>query len=217
MLAWAESVMNSLGYAGVVLLMIIDNVFPPIPSEVIMPLAGYTAARGELGFWGVVAAGTLGSVLGALPLYYLGYTVGQDRLAQWADKHGKWLTLSGEDVHQAGNWFAKYQGAAVFFARMVPGVRSLISIPAGVERMNFALFLLYTVSGTALWTLILAFLGRVLGDNYELVGAYLGPISETMVGLLVAWAVGWVLKRKFGLSLAGLLGREHGNHEKLKS
>lgn len=202
MLAWVETVMNSLGYAGVVFLMFIENVFPPIPSEVVMPLAGYTAARGELNFIGVVLAGMAGSVLGALPLYYLGYYLGEDRLATWADKHGKWLTLSGDDVRKSGKWFAKYQGAAVFFARLVPGVRSLISVPAGVAKMNLAVFLAYTAVGTGIWALLLAFLGRVLGQNYEQVSVYLGPISKIVLAGLLAWAVGWVLKRKFGLELS---------------
>lgn len=205
MLSWVEGVMNSLGYAGVVFLMFIENVFPPIPSEVVMPLAGYAAARGELSFVGVVLAGMVGSVVGALPLYYLGYAVGEERLATWADKHGKWLTLSGDDVRKSGSWFAKYQGAAVFFARLVPGVRSLISIPAGVAKMNLLVFLAYTAVGTGLWAFLLAFLGQVLGQNYEQVSVYLGPISKIVVAGVIAWALGWVLKRKFGLELSSFL------------
>jgi membrane protein DedA with SNARE-associated domain len=201
MLTWVEGVMNRLGYAGVVFLMFIENVFPPIPSEVVMPLAGYTAARGELGFAGVVIAGMLGSVLGALPLYYLGYTLGEERLAQWADKRGKWLALSGDDVRKAGKWFSKYQGVAVFLARLVPGVRSLISIPAGVAKMNMMIFLLYTATGTGIWAFILALLGRALGNNYEQVSVYLEPLSRVVIGILLAWTIGWVLKRKFGWRL----------------
>ena len=207
MLAWVEGVMNSLGYAGVVFLMFIENIFPPIPSELVMPLAGYTAARGELNFVGVVLAGMVGSVIGALPLYYLGYYVGEDRLATWADKNGKWLTLSGEDVRKSGRWFGKYQGAAVFFARLVPGVRSLISIPAGVAKMNLVVFLAYTAVGTGIWALLLALLGRVLGQNYEQVSVYLGPISKIIVAGLLAWALGLMLKRKFGLELSSFLPR----------
>lgn len=196
MLEWIKNLMNTLGYPGIVLLMFLENVFPPIPSEFIMPLAGYTAARGDLNFVGVVIAGMLGSVLGALPLYYLGKWLGEERLKQLADKYGKWLTVSGEDIAKADDWFDRHGHKAVFFARLVPGVRSLISIPAGISSMNLLQFLLYSALGTGIWAGVLAYLGRLLGENYEVVNTYLGPITYVVIGGLVLAAAYWVWKRK---------------------
>jgi len=196
MLTWIQQTMTSLGYVGVAFLMFVENVFPPIPSELIMPLAGFTAARGELSFVGVVVAGALGSLLGQLPLYYLGRLVGEETLIAWADRYGKWLTVSGRDVKRADDWFDRHGHKAVFLARLVPGLRSLISIPAGLSEMPLPTFLLYSALGTGLWALLLAALGGVLGEQYHLVDAYLGPVAFIVLGaLLVAVAV-WILRRR---------------------
>ncbi|MDF2441109.1 MAG: hypothetical protein JWN98_2093, partial [Abditibacteriota bacterium] len=144
MLEWITNLMNSMGYAAIVFLMFLENVFPPIPSELIMPMAGFTATQGKLTLVGVIIAGTLGSVLGALPLYYMGKVIGEDRLKEWADKHGKWLTVSREDIEKSKEWFDKHGAVAVIIGRLVPGVRSLIAVPAGIDQMNLPLFLLYT-------------------------------------------------------------------------
>ena len=176
--------------------MFLENVFPPIPSELVMPLAGFTSSEGGLSLWGVVAAGTAGSVLGAVPLYYLGRVFGEERLAAWADRHGKWLALSGRDVRNADAWFDRHGSRVVLFARLVPGVRSLISIPAGMSNMNMVKFLLYTALGTGVWAGLLAYLGRLLGNNYERVGTYLGPVSYVVLGALVLAAVVWVVRRR---------------------
>src|SRR5688572_13937526 len=117
MIEWAQQLMERMGYLGVVLLMVLENVFPPIPSEVVMPFAGLTAARGAMTFLGVCAAGTVGSVLGALPLYYLGKLVGTARIKRWADRWGAWLTLSGEDVDKAMKWFGKHGRSTVLLGR----------------------------------------------------------------------------------------------------
>ncbi len=193
---WIEHVMNSLGYIGVAVLMFLENVFPPIPSELIMPLAGFMAAQGRLTLVGVVVAGVVGSVLGQLPLYYLGKLVGEERLKAWADTYGTWLMLSSADIDQAKGWFDRHGAKAVFIARMVPGVRSLISIPAGIARLNIALFLLYSTLGISIWAGMLAYLGRLLGNNYERVSQYLGPLAYVVLGLLVLLAIGWIWKRK---------------------
>lgn len=149
MLEWVQNTMSSLGYPGIALLMFIENIFPPIPSELIMPLAGFTAVRGDLSFVGVVLAGALGSLLGQLPLYYLGRWVGEDKLVAWADRYGKWLTVSGKDIRRADDWFDKHGHKTVFFARLVPGVRSLISIPAGLSEMHLPTFYSIRRSGPA--------------------------------------------------------------------
>lgn len=196
MVEWIKNLMDSLGYVGIVALMFLENVFPPIPSELIMPLAGFTSAQGDLTFIGVVLAGTLGSVIGALPLYYLGRVVGEERLKQWADRYGKWLTVSGKEIERADQWFERHGHKAVFFGRLVPGVRSLISIPAGISGMNVLQFLLYSAAGALIWTAVLAYLGRLLGQNYERVNEYLGPITYVVLGGLLIAGIIWVVRRK---------------------
>jgi membrane protein DedA with SNARE-associated domain len=196
MAEWVERTMNQLGYIGVVWLMFLENVFPPIPSELVMALAGFSTRSGEMTLLGVILAGTLGSVLGAIVIYFVGALVGEERLVVLADRYGKWLTLSGKDIRRADDWFDKHGTKAVFFCRMVPGVRSLISIPAGLSHMNFVQFMLYTTVGSAIWTAFLAILGAILGQNYELVDRYIGPLSYVVVGGLLLAAIVWLVLRK---------------------
>jgi len=166
--------------------MFLENVFPPIPSEVIMPLAGFVAAQGGLSFWGAVAAGAAGSLAGAVGWYVVGRKVGERRLRAWVDRHGRWLTLSGDDVDTAKHWFERHGGAAVFVGRLVPGVRTLISVPAGFAAMPLLPFLLYSAAGTAVWTVALAVAGRMLGSQYERVSRVLEPAGLVVLGLVVA-------------------------------
>jgi membrane protein DedA with SNARE-associated domain len=196
---WVTNAVETLGVWGVLLLMFLENVLPPIPSELIMPLAGFQSSRPDgMNFWAVVAAGTAGSVLGALPLYYLGRVIGRERLRGWVERHGHWLALSPDDIDTAERWFSRHCGAAVFLCRLVPGVRSLISIPAGLHRMPLPRFLLYTTVGTAIWAGVLAYLGRVLGANYGRVEKWLGPVTYVVVGgIVIAYAVRVIrLRRK---------------------
>lgn len=195
MFEWVQQLMTSLGYPGVALLMFLENVFPPIPSELVMPLAGFTAGTGELSFVGVVIAGAVGSLLGQLPLYYLGRWVGEDKLVVWADRYGKWLTVSGDEVKKADDWFDRHGSKAVFFARLVPGLRSLISIPAGLSEMRLLPFLLYSALGTSLWALLLAGAGALLGENYQVVDTYLGPAGLVILGGMLVAAVIWIMRR----------------------
>jgi membrane protein DedA with SNARE-associated domain len=185
-LGFVTGLLASLGYAGLVLLMFLENVFPPIPSELIMPLAGYTATRGQLAIAGVIVAGTAGSVLGALPLYWLGRRVGQDRLRTLADRHGRWLAVSPDEIDRASAWFSRHGRWVVFFGRLMPGVRSLISIPAGINRMPLIPFLLLTTLGSGVWTAILALLGYQLGSRFGEVEKYLSPASNVILGLMAA-------------------------------
>ncbi len=184
MATWVIGIVSSTGYFGVVLLMFIENVFPPIPSEVIMPLAGYIVAQGKLAMAGVVLAGMAGSVLGALPLYYLGHKLGERRLKDFADKHGRWLTLSRKDIERSKLWFDRHGPMTVMFCRLIPGIRSLISIPAGLARMPLWPFLDYTAAGTGAWAALLAYLGYFLGSNFTQVGEYLDPVSWLVFGVL---------------------------------
>jgi membrane protein DedA with SNARE-associated domain len=184
MATWVMSIFVSTGYYGILLLMFVENVFPPIPSEIIMPLAGYMAAQGKLSLFGIILAGMAGSVLGALPFYYLGRKLGEDRLKEFADNHGRWLTLSRKDIERAKRWFDRHGGAAMFFCRLVPGVRSYISIPAGIARMKILPFLAYTSTGTGIWAALLAYLGYFLGTEYTKVDEYVDTVSWIVFGTI---------------------------------
>lgn len=174
------------GYLGIAALMFLENLFPPIPSEIIMPSAGFDAGQGQLSLWGVIMAGTAGSVAGALFWYYVGQWVGVVRLRRWAGRHGRWLTLAPKDIDRVDRWFAAHSGAAVFLGRLVPALRSLISVPAGVFEMSMQRFLVFTTLGSALWTTVLAVAGHLLQAQYRLVADYLNPATNIIVGLALA-------------------------------
>ena len=195
MATWVMNVMQSLGYPGLVFLMFVENIFPPIPSELIMPLAGYLAAQGKMNLAGVVAAGTLGSVLGALPLYWIGRKLGKERLERLAERHGRWLTVSAEDIDRADDWFGSHGKKAVFVGRLIPGIRSLIAIPAGLHEMPMAPFLIYTTIGSALWTAALAGAGYGLGAQFREVEKYLDPVSWVVFGGLLVWYIWRVVRQ----------------------
>ncbi|MBD2336321.1 DedA family protein [Calothrix sp. FACHB-156] len=198
MLEWITNTINSLGYWGIALLMFVENLFPPIPSELIMPLAGFTARATpeKLNIFGVFLAGLFGSVLGALIWYYPGKFLSEKRLKALADKHGKWIAISGKDIIKANNWFHKQGNKAVLLGRLVPGIRTLISVPAGMSNMNLLNFLFYTTLGSAAWVGLLTYSGYLLGSQYELVDKYLAPVSKIVLGSLVIAFFIWVFKRK---------------------
>ncbi len=187
--------MNSLGYLGIGLLMFLENIFPPIPSELIMPLAGFTVAQGKLSLGLVILAGVLGTVLGALPWYYAGKFLGEQRLKRWADRYGRWLSISSKDIDRAKRWFDRQGGKAVFICRLVPGVRTLISLPAGISEMPLMPFLTYSTLGTLLWVGLLTYAGYALGDHYELVEKYLAPVSKIVLATLVIGFIIWLARR----------------------
>ncbi len=187
--------MNGLGYWGIGLLMFLENIFPPIPSELIMPLAGFTIAQGQLNFGGAVAAGTIGAMLGAYAWFYVGRLVNYQRLKVWTDRYGKWLGISAKDVDRVNSWFHQHGRKAVLLGRMVPGIRTLISLPAGMNQMPVATFSIYSTIGTLLWTGALTGAGFLLGDNYLLIEKYLAPVSKLIL-LGCAGLVGYWLLRK---------------------
>ena len=187
--------MESLSYWGIGLLMFAENLFPPIPSELIMPLAGFTVAQNKMSFVPAVLAGVIGTILGAFPWYYAGKLVGEQRLKGLADKYGKWITVSSQDIDKAQRWFTRYGNKAVFFGRLVPGVRTLISLPAGMSNMPLAPFILYSTLGTTLWVMVLTFLGYILGDNYKLVEKYLDPVSKIVLVVLIVAFIVWVVRK----------------------
>ena len=185
MFNWITDFVTHAGYFGVALLMFAENIFPPIPSELIMPLAGFSAARGDLNLVGVLLAGTIGSLVGALPWYYAGYFFRKKRLKRIADHHGRWITMTSHDVDTASDWFDRYGAGAVFFGRLVPTVRTLISVPAGLARMSLPGFLVWSLLGTVIWTAFLTFAGYLLESQYDRVAAWLDPATKVVVGLLV--------------------------------
>lgn len=196
MLDWIVKTVDAVGYGGIALLMFLENLIPPIPSELIMPLAGFTAARGEMSLPMVIAAGVFGSVLGALPWYYVGKRVCHVRLRDLADAHGKWLTISGADVDNAKHWFDTHGRSCILFGRLLPGLRTLISAPAGAADMHMLSFLVYSAIGTLVWTAVLASLGHVLGENYQAVSRYLGPAFAVVFAPLALLIISRMLKRR---------------------
>ncbi len=193
--AWILHIMSELGYVGIVFLMFLENVFPPIPSELIMPAAGFAAARGELSIVGVIIAGGVGSVLGAVALYAVGRQMNEQRLIALTERYGKWLLLSPADIRKADDWFDRHGRKIVFFGRLIPGIRSLLSIPAGMSGMPFGQFLLYTSLGTTLWSGLLALAGYQLGNHYEVVETWLAPIGQLVLVLLLLLMAKWIWQR----------------------
>jgi membrane protein DedA with SNARE-associated domain len=175
------------GYLGVFALMALENIFPPIPSEMIMPFAGFVAARGELSVIGVLVAGTAGSVAGALPWYYAARVYGCERLKRLAGKHARWLTVTPEDIDTALAAFRKHGKKAVLFGRLVPAVRTLISVPAGLGNMSLGQFLLYSSIGSLAWTGLLTAAGFLLENKYQEVSKYVDPVSKVVLGAMLAW------------------------------
>lgn len=175
------------GYLGILSLMALENIFPPIPSELIMPLAGFIAARGELNLIAVLIAGTIGSVIGTLPWYYAGRVYGKDRLINFAGRHGRWLTVSPHDIEKSLDFFHRHGRMTVFFGRLIPAVRTLISAPAGIAGMPLMQFLFYSTMGSLIWTGLLTAAGFLLQSQYELVGKYVEPVSKFIVVALFAF------------------------------
>ncbi len=186
MFDWISGLIDTVGAPGIALLMFLENVFPPIPSELIMPLAGFSAASGSVPLWAVLVAGTAGSLAGAMLWYWIGLRIGEERLKRLAARHGRWLTLSPDDIERSRAWFDRHGGMAVLIGRLIPTVRTFISVPAGVARMPLWSFMAYTTLGTAVWTTLLALAGYVLGSNYAAVADWLNPVSTAVLVLLIA-------------------------------
>jgi membrane protein DedA with SNARE-associated domain len=189
MFEWITGTIRSFGYAGVAFLTFLENVFPPIPSELVIPLAGFVAATGDLTTWGVIAAGSAGSLGGAALWYEIGRRVGERRVRRWVEHHGKWLTLGVEDVDRAQGWFRRRGAAAVFVGRLVPGVRTFVSLPAGFASMPRGRFLLFSAIGTAIWTGALGYAGVILQANFRTVGDYVGAATNIVLGVFAVLLV----------------------------
>lgn len=181
---WITRLIEQMGYAGIALLMFLENLFPPLPSEVIMPMAGFTAGKGELNIVGVLLAGTAGTLAGALFWYAVARRLGEERLRRWAERHGRWITLSPEEIERLDQWFERHSRWAVPVGHLVPGIRTLISIPAGIFGMGVARFVLLTLLGAGAWTTALGLAGYALGGSYEQVDRYLGPASTAIMAAI---------------------------------
>ncbi len=182
---WVVDVVGEMGVVGIGLLMFAENLFPPLPSEVIMPLAGYLSTRGEVDFWPAVLAGSLGSLAGAALWYWVGMRVTRTRLSRWVEAHGTWLAMTPEDVDRAVEWFRGHGRYSVLLGRLMPLVRTLVSVPAGFSRMWFPRFLALSAVGTVTWTGALAYGGRFLGQQFHQVERYVGPVSWLVVAVAV--------------------------------
>lgn len=192
---WVTGVIESLGYVGIASLIALENVFPPIPSELILPLTGFLAGQGRFWLPAAVQAATVGSVVGALILYGVARWLGEQRLRWLVGRFGKFLLLKEGDIDRASAWFSRHGGKAVLIGRLVPVVRSLVSIPAGFAPMPLSRFVLYTAVGSALWNGALIGLGWVLGDRWEQVQRY-GQLLEYAVLAALVVGTGWFIWRR---------------------
>ncbi|MCW5645720.1 MAG: DedA family protein [Sphingopyxis sp.] len=179
------NLIQSWGYAGIFILMFLENVFPPIPSEVIMGLGGMGVAKGHFDFWTLVAVAVAGTTAGNWVWYGIGRWIGYQRLKPFIDRHGRWLTLDWAEVERLHDWFLKFGPGIVFIARFMPVTRTMVSLPAGMVRMNQAKFLSWTAAGSTIWISALAGAGNWFGRQFANLDAFVGPVALVAIGSLV--------------------------------
>ncbi|WP_071458863.1 DedA family protein [Bacillus massilinigeriensis] len=197
--SWIQSLVEQYGYWGIFFLIALENVFPPIPSEVILTFGGYMTTRSDITIVGVIIASTLGAVVGAVILYCLGLLLDVERMEKIIDRYGNVLRLTKEDLYKADSWFDKYGIWTVLFCRLIPLIRSLISIPAGMANMKFSLFLLFTTIGTLVWNTILVNLGASVGKNWNDIVLIMDKYSNAVYVLIAAsfvLVVIWYMKKR---------------------
>ena len=199
---WVIATIGQLGYIGVFLLMLAENLFPPLPSELIMPFAGFLAARGELHPAWVVVAGALGSLAGAVPWYVAGRKVGADRLKRMADRHGRWLALTPDEIDRGTHLFEKRGAMVLVFGRLVPALRTVVALPAGLARMHWLPFALWTLLGSLLWTSLLTLAGYLLESQYERIGKWLNPVSTAIFAIIALWYIVRVIRHPAGAAVS---------------
>lgn len=195
----AEEVIRTMSYPGIAFLMFIENIFPPIPSEVVMPFAGFLVDKGEMTFVGIMIAGTIGAAAGAVAIYYIGLKYGEERLCEWIERNGKYILMSVDELESSLETFNDHGKKMVLLGRLIPTIRSLISIPAGIEKMNFTVFFAYTLVGTTVWNLLLAGGGVILGQNWQRVLTWVDRYSYvvyTILGILLLYYVGKRVKQR---------------------
>lgn len=182
---WIIQTISDLGYVGIFLVMLAESIFPPIPSELIIPFAGFAAANGDLNFFGVLAAATVGAVVGMLPWYFAGRLFGLDRVRWLADRYGRLLTMNAEEIDTAVGFFRRFGPIIVLFGRLLPIIRTLISIPAGLARMPLPVFLLASTAGALIWNTVLTLAGYILHEHYEVIEVVLDPLSYLVIAAVV--------------------------------
>ena len=192
----SESVKNNpnIAYLVICFAMFLENIIPPIPSEIIMPLGGFFVYQGNLNFYILVIFGLLGTILGTLPWYYLGRFLNEKKLSNFIESKGKFLGISSKDLNKSKLWFDKYGVSLVFWGRLIPGIRTLISVPAGIELMPIKKFLVWTTLGSLIWVVLLSFSGYVFGENYKIVGLYLDNLKVFIKPLLFIILVFFIIK-----------------------
>ena len=196
---WVEQIISSTGYTGLYIVMFLENIFPPIPSEVVLPLAGSLTLEGRFSLLWITIIGMLGSISGAFLFYGLGKLLGEPRVRIIIEKYGRFALLSTQDLDRSLEWFEKYDDWVIFFARMVPIVRSLISIPAGIASMNITKFSFFTILGTALWSFLLAWGGRLLGEQWPMIADLINTYQNVVLvitGGVVLFFIGTRLFKK---------------------
>lgn len=197
MIEWIHEIIQQMSYVGILLLMLLENIFPPIPSEVILPYAGIMAANGDMNPVLVCFAATLGSILGALFWYYIGKWISAHTLRDFIVKHGAWLTITPKDYDKAQSLFEEHAGKSVFFGRLLPTIRTIISIPAGLTNMAMPRFLMLSTLGTFLWSTLLTNLGYSLGEAAEKYTSYINLTANIIIGAVIIWYIYRQIKWQF--------------------
>lgn len=192
---WVTDVIDALGYVGVAFLVALESVFPPIPSEVVLPLAGFVAGRGDASLPGMIAASTVGSVVGALVLYGIAALIGPERLHAFVVRFGRWFTIKETDLVRAEDWFDRRSDVAVLVGRCVPIIRSIVSVPAGFRRMPMVRFVVLTTLGSLVWNCALVGAGAALGDNWEEVGDWVGLFQLVVIVVIVGLVLWFAFSR----------------------
>jgi membrane protein DedA with SNARE-associated domain len=195
---WIVAFLDRWEYVGVLVLTFLENVFPPLPSELILPLAGFATLRGRLDIGGTIAAASIGSLAGAACWYILARRIGEIRVMHWVETHGRWLTIRASDIARTQHWFERHDEWAVFLGRLVPAVRTFISIPAGFARMPAVPFAIFSALGTVLWTTALVLAGRFLGGQFTRVHQLLGRATWIVLGLIALVPVVRSISRRRG-------------------
>ncbi|CZQ80729.1 Hypothetical protein Tpal_112 [Trichococcus palustris] len=191
--------MEQFGYIGVAFLIMIENLFPPIPSEVILTFGGFMTTNTSLSIIGMIIASTIGAVVGAAILYGVGTLIDVERLEKIVDKYGNILRITKDDIHKADAWFDRHGVWTVFFCRFVPLIRSLISLPAGMANMSFGLFMLFTTLGTVIWNTVLIYLGAAVGSQWETIVAYMdiySNVAYVLLAILLVAAIIWYIRKR---------------------
>ena len=186
---WVQDVIEHFGYLGVALLVVLENVFPPIPSEIVLPFAGFVAQQGSDSVVLMILAATVGSVIGALIMYWIAAIIGDERLHTFTRKFGKWVQIREADLTRAEEWFDRHAMSAVLVGRCVPLIRSVVSIPAGFRRMKLIPYIAYTFLGSLVWNVLLVGAGALLGENWERVGSYVGIFQWIVIAVVVVVVV----------------------------